>query len=379
MIGPILSWNVRGFGTSRGRLKNLVRKLKPKIVALMEPFASSDKVQDVIRFLHMDKFITNDGEAGKIWVLWQDDISVQPILCKEQYILIRVGDGDTTFICCFVYAKCNMVERREVWESLNGQTLGNEPCIVVGDFNIIREDSERRGGKPRPRMAMEDFNNWIENCGLMDMKSSGRRFSWCNGQRGLSHSWAKLDRGLLNASCLTRFPNVNNSYLSRSTSDHSPMFIQFQSELFLYGPSLFRFQQMWIEHPDFHEFVGSIWKEEVGGMGLLKLAFKLKKLRGALREWNKCIFGRTEAHIQGLEIQIEEFESELQQEWDPRIEQELVLKNMELANWRRREETRLAQMAKVKWCAEGDQNSSFFHAYLFYKSKKRVTEMRLQD
>ncbi|KAF5472311.1 hypothetical protein F2P56_009038 [Juglans regia] len=277
----------------------------------MEPFASSDKVQEVAQFLHMDKFIINDGESG--------------------------------------------------------------------DFNIIKDDSERRGGRPRPRMAMEDFNNWIDNCGLIDMRSSGRRFSWCNGQRGLARSWAKLDRGLVNASCLTRFPNMNNCYLSRSTSDHSPMFLQFQSDLFKYGHSPFRFQQMWIDHPDFHQFVGRIWTEEVGGFGLLKLAFKLKKLRGSLREWNKGIFGRTEAHIQGLENKIEELESDLQQNWNSGIEQDLVSKNMELASWRRREEIRLAQLAKIKWRAEGDQNSSFFHAILSFKRKKRVLDMRLQD
>ncbi|KAF5441980.1 hypothetical protein F2P56_037074 [Juglans regia] len=236
-----------------------------------------------------------------------------------------------------------MVKRRELWEHLNDQVVGSDPCIIMGDFNIIRDDSERRGGRPRPRAAMEDFNSWIDHCGLIEMRSLGR------------------------------------SYLARSTSDHSPMFLEMKKDLFAYGPPPFRFQQMWIDHPDFRPFVEQVWQEEVAGTGLLRLALKLKKLRGALRVWNKQIFGRTEFHLQEIQAQIDSLESALQQDWDPTTERELLVKTAKLANWRSREETRLAQMAKLRWNVEGDQNSKFFHAYLSYKRKKRVMERRLQD
>lgn len=316
MIGSILAWNIiRGLGTSRGRLKKLVMKMKPQIVALKEPFAAVDKMRDLYHSLRMDKFILNEREAGKIWVLWQDDILVQTALYREQFILLRLVAGSTNILCCFVYAKCNMVKRKDLWEHLKTQVIGSEPCFIVGDFNIIREDSKRRGGRPRPRAAMTDFNSWIQHYGLIEMRSWGRRFSWCNGQSGLSRSWAKLDRCFLNTSCLTSFPNASLSYLPRSTSDHSPLFMAFQVDPFHYGASPFRFQQMWIEHPYFLPVKG-IWQEEVGGTGLFKLALKLKKLRGALRVWNKQIFGRTETHLQEIQAHIDDLELVLQQEWD---------------------------------------------------------------
>ncbi|KAF5471947.1 hypothetical protein F2P56_008704 [Juglans regia] len=195
---------------------------------------------------------------------------------------------------------------------------------------------------------MEDFNSWIDHCGLIEMRSLGRRFSWCNGQRGLSSSWEKLDRCFINASCLSNFPNAVLSYLVRSTSDHSPMFLEMKKDPFAYGPPPFRFQQMWIDHLEFRPFVEQVWQEEVAGTGLLRLALKLKKLRGALRVWNKQIFGRTEFHLQEIQSQIDSLESALQQDWDPITEQELLVKTAELADWRRREETRLAQMAKLR-------------------------------
>lgn len=121
MIGPILSWNIRDIGTYRGRLKKLVVKMKPKIVALMEPFALSDKVHGLVHLLKMDQFITNEEVAGTIWVFWHDEISVQFIKISEQFTLHQVGDGIYQFLCHFAYAKCTIIERRVLWEKLNSQ------------------------------------------------------------------------------------------------------------------------------------------------------------------------------------------------------------------------------------------------------------------
>lgn len=100
---------------------------------------------------------------------------------SEHFLLLRVDDGINDFLCGFVYAKCTMVERRVLWEQLNSQVLGNEPCLIAGDFKIIREDSERRGGRRRLRATIDEFNSWINQCGLIEMKSMGRWFSWYNG------------------------------------------------------------------------------------------------------------------------------------------------------------------------------------------------------
>ncbi|CAI9763514.1 unnamed protein product [Fraxinus pennsylvanica] len=48
--------------------------------------------------------------------------------------------------------------------------------------------------------------------------------------------------------------------------------------------------------------------------------------------------------------------------------------------WENREETRLAQKAKKKWLAEGDQNSKKFHAVVNQKRRSsHISSMRLTD
>ncbi|XP_042974814.1 uncharacterized protein LOC122306449 [Carya illinoinensis] len=148
-----------------------------------------------------------------------------------------------------------LFERQESWVDLCLHRIRVEPCLFASDFNIIRSDSKRQGGHPRPQVAMDEFNSWIDQGGLINMKTQGSKFSWCNGQQGLSRSWAKLD------------------------------------------------QQMWVDHPDFLNCVQRVWMVPVAVKGLWKLATKLKQVRVALREWNKRVFGRTTSHIAHLEEQ----------------------------------------------------------------------------
>lgn len=238
----------------------------------------------------------------------------------EQYISIRVGEGVEKFLLTMIYAKCTRVDRHILWDELSAQSVGLDPCIFVGDFNIIRNDSERRGGRPRPLGAMEDFNNWIQQGGLIEMASKGSAFSWCNGQHGLARSWARLDRVLLDVSFLSVFPNAICSYLPRSTSDHAPMCIEFKQDLFSYGPTPFRFQQLWVEHHNFLDCVRQAWALRSGGSTIQNLIMKLKQTKVALRAWNKRVFGHTVHHIATLENRVEELELKLQLRWEEDID-----------------------------------------------------------
>ncbi|KAG2690483.1 hypothetical protein I3760_09G188800 [Carya illinoinensis] len=248
--------------------------------------------------------------------------------------------------------------------------------MFVGDFNIIQNDSERRGGRPRTIMAMEEFNNWIHQGGLMETVTKGSVFSWCNGQTGLARSWACLDRALMDSSFLALFPNACCSYLPRSTSDHAPMFIELMQDPFSYGPAPFRFQQMWVDHHDFLDCVRSAWEVYMDGSAIYNLSRKLKMTKVALREWNKRVFGHTLSHIDALEKQVEEIEQQLQLFWEDNLGKELQEAVSDLTNWRRREEMKLAQMTKLKWKLEGDRNTKFHHACLANKRRNKVLHMR---
>ena len=97
MIGSILVWNIRGLGSSIGRLKILQRKLNCKMIVLMEPFQNFVKAQSYMRTLHFDNVISNEEVGGKIWVLWMNDLNVQIMRMTSQFLSLRIVEGQFQF------------------------------------------------------------------------------------------------------------------------------------------------------------------------------------------------------------------------------------------------------------------------------------------
>ncbi|XP_022854164.1 uncharacterized protein LOC111375558 [Olea europaea var. sylvestris] len=274
---------------------NLSKKLETKavrtsqrvVLVLSEPFMDESQLQRVAYSLGFDNFCSNEAMGGKIWVIW-----------NHQYEFDMVDMSDQMVIG---------------W-------------LLAGDFNIIREDGERIGGQPRPLSAMGEFNDCLDNCGLVEMRAHGRRMSWCNGRSGQAMMWAKLDRVMVNSVLLNEHNFCEMEFLSRKSSDHCPMLIHFSKAFLRYGPSPFRFQNMWSMHDTFNQMV--MW----------------------------------------------------QSGFDPNLEAEFLDTKAELQLWEKREETRLAQKAKKKWLVEGDQNSKFFHAVVNQRRKSsHISSMRLSD
>ncbi|KAF5470793.1 hypothetical protein F2P56_011282 [Juglans regia] len=245
-------------GTSRSRVKKLIGKLKSKVVALLEPFQNLEEARKLARCLNFDSVVSNEDEGGKISIFWNGSYVVHVVRMGMQFISMLVREGSKMFCLTVVYAKCTMAERIRLWDDLSSQNLGSYSCVFVGDFNIIRNDLEKRKGRPRPSMAMENFNNWIHQGSLLEMASKRSMFTWCNGRSGLARSWARLDHALTDNSSFALFPNATCSYLTRSTSDHAPMFIELKKDPFVYCPAPFHFQQMWVDHHSFLDCVGQV-------------------------------------------------------------------------------------------------------------------------
>lgn len=98
----------------------------------------------------------------------------------------------------------------------------------------------RIGGKRITQSLLRDFNACIDRCCLLDMKSIGSRFSWCNQQQGAKRILARLDRSLINEDWMQSFPASVVEYLNPSISDHSPMLIQTEDAV-SGGPKPFEF------------------------------------------------------------------------------------------------------------------------------------------
>ncbi|KAG2674330.1 hypothetical protein I3760_13G128500 [Carya illinoinensis] len=236
-----LYWNVRGVKSSNSRLKKIMKVYKPKMFVIAEPFLCDEQLDDVKKMLGFDYGFSNGAWNCKLWILWMNDVNVRMVSCGTQPISVLVADGVMQCKISFVYAKCLYEQWRVLWEELARESNSNDPWLVTGDFNIIANDGERCGGRPRLVVAMEEFNSWIHNCGLMELKFLGKSFSWCNGHAGNTRSWARLDCSLVDQKFFDAFLDSVLRYLPRTSSDHAPMVILLVKNVEVYGPSPFHF------------------------------------------------------------------------------------------------------------------------------------------
>ncbi|XP_042942930.1 uncharacterized protein LOC122277118 [Carya illinoinensis] len=318
--------------------------------------------------------MSNIDDGGKIWVCWRDDLNMDLVSVTNQSITCLFSRDGSMVLSTFIYAKCLMVDRRQLWDHLCSFSCPNISWMVCGDFNIIRADDERAGGLPRSRSAMNEFNLCINSCGLLDWKIEGKQFSWCNGQEGMARSWAKLDRMLVNNEFALKFETTSAHFLERRTSDHAPLLVQFADNFTRYGPMPFHFQNMWVAHDEFLKIVESSWKEPFPRNGLLVLAGKLKRLKVTLKRWNKEVFGRMEGTIRELEERVEVLDVELQNQYTRKLECDFLEASNELDQWVQREDTRLRQQAKQRWMEEGDQNTKYFHVVIAQRRRNAMVK-----
>lgn len=82
---------------------------------------------------------------------------------------------------------------------------------------------------------------------------------------------------------------------------------------------------MWVSHDDFLKVVERSWNEPFSsGDDLFTLAGKLKRLKVALRTWNKDVFGKVEENIRALKERVEVLDVELQNKYSREIEYDFL-------------------------------------------------------
>lgn len=109
------------------------------------------------------------------------------------------GCGQTiSVVICNVYSPCSNSEKFEVWCGLEDHLARyqNWACCVMGDFNAVREPSERKGmGAVRvDNIEMDRFNLFIDRCQLSHIPVVRRLFIWYR-PNGTSRS--RLDKVLV--------------------------------------------------------------------------------------------------------------------------------------------------------------------------------------
>nr|KYP65076.1 hypothetical protein KK1_019694 [Cajanus cajan] len=215
----------------------------------------------------------------------------------------------------------------------------------------------------------EEFNSFILDMELEDIQVVGRKFTWYR-PNGMARS--KLDRFLISNGWATAWPGSTQFILSRNVSDHCPILLKVAN--LEWGPKPFRSLDCWFQDKNFMEFVRKAWSEiHVQGTGALILKEKLKGLKGKLKQWHKDNFGNLQKQLSQVEASLDEIDKKADdRELQDAERTERVLLQEKFWSLAKRNESILRQQSRVKWMAEGDCNSKYFHSIVNWRRKQNM-------
>ncbi|XP_071697802.1 uncharacterized protein [Rutidosis leptorrhynchoides] len=303
--------------------------------------------------------VAYSSNSCRIVVGWDSNVvNVMVIHIASQVILclIETVDKVSKFYCSFIYASNNGYQRQMLWEDLKAhdKVVNKFPWVLMGDFNITRRVSEHSSGCSHVNWEMRDFNECIDDIEVDDLGSSGFHFTWTKSLKNPSCSiLRKLDRVMCNEGFLASYSQAYGVFHPYLIFDHSPTVLGIPHEINR-KKRAFRFMNHVANKDQFLDVVSQKWCTHVQGCKMFQVFSKLKLLKKDLNKlnWENAI----DANPHDASLRVEASATLLDYE-KAKSDEMIVLK----------------QKAKIKWLAEGDRNTRFFHSVL--KSRKQKSRI----
>ncbi|KAF8050412.1 hypothetical protein N665_1970s0001 [Sinapis alba] len=259
-------------------------------------------------------------------------------ICKFHSAMI----GNKIFIT-FVYGDPVVEYREYVWERLTRMSLNcRNVWLMIGDFNKITGNHEKRGGGGGGRRAESSFfpfRNMISNSGMIDFPYTGNSLSWV-GRRVSGKVKCRLDRAIGNGDWHFLFSHTSVEYLKLWDSDHRPVLAKICSVV-RKRRKIFNFDKRWLGKPGFKEAVISGWGD-----------------------FNEAHHGNFHQKVVSCPRLIEDLKNQIDIATadDNTTLEELEDLRRHLCTAFREEESFWSQKSRNLWHKDGDQNTKFHHA-----------------
>ncbi|XP_009796364.2 uncharacterized protein [Nicotiana sylvestris] len=356
-------WNIR-FKTQRAfeRLILMHREHKFQFIGSMEPKQQGKKLEKYRRKIDFPLAISN--VSNKIWAFFSERFEVTVVMDMVQQLTLKVFDieDQQEFYLTMVYAKCDAIERTELWDSL--YALGSDmnlPWIVGGDFNVIWDKEEKFGGFPVHINEVDDFRHCIDTSNLFYLGFKGSIYTWWNGRAEENCIFKRLDRCLANLEFQNLWPGIEVEHLTKIGSDHSPLLIKLSPEVAPIKKS-FRFLNFWLKHESFHEVVRQNWQADFFANPFTMFNHKLKKLKKVLSIWSKATYGDIFQKLSSLEEVVKVHEAQFVLRPTLQNRERLQRVQADLFKVMALEEEYWKQKSGMAWFQNGDRNTKFIHA-----------------
>ncbi|XP_071694970.1 uncharacterized protein [Rutidosis leptorrhynchoides] len=370
----IISINIRGFGkddnseSKVGWFRRLRLSERPEVVLIQE--SKCNRVDDKwiefiwgssnVRYLQKEKV----GQSGGMLLLWDPNIVDVIDAVEGQFFLAIRGKwqgkiNDT--IVVNVYGPHKDDENKKFWDSLQGlMSFDNDEWVIGGDFIEVRSQDERQNSIFIERRA-KLFNNFIEQSHLIEVPLLGKKFTKISDD---GKKFSKLDRFLVSKAFINTWGDVSTITLDQKSLDHYPLMLRDSNQNF--GPKPFKIFNIRLEIKEVEQIIIEAWNLNVfGSRPDCIFRNKLKNVKEALRKLSKFKYGPLDIELDKWKRATDEFESKAEAGMISDLERIEWLQARAMRLKKEKEKaSMLRQKARLRWAAEGDDNTSFFHSMI---------------
>ncbi|KAG8372571.1 hypothetical protein BUALT_Bualt12G0079900 [Buddleja alternifolia] len=295
----ILSWNYRGIAhpTTRRTLRALLSDLKPDIVFLSELKSSLlSPLSSLLSSLNFSSqhFVPPIGFSRGLCMAWESHIDIQITVHIKFLInsLVTPLNNSPPWQFTCVHGPYLSMAKPKFWSLLEaiGNTFGG-PWALIGDFNDIVSQSEKKGGRQFTSSSSGGLKGFIDDGGLVDLGFAGTPYTWNNKPDGMANIQLRLDRGLANSSWISLLPHASVTHLPAINSDHKPLLLITDPSK-LSGPKPFRFENMWTRDASCRQVIVDSWAEGAHSLVGIKISQSSPPISHIMYADDLLIFGQ---------------------------------------------------------------------------------------
>lgn len=313
-------WNIRGVlgPLRRAEDRRFVAVNKLCYIGLLETKVPEDNFESIsFTLIRGWSWVANYScsPRGRIWVGWNPElVSFLPISITDQAIhgCLKCNDSGITCSVSAIYGEHTFVRRRPLWADLQhyNEIFQDTAWVVGGDFNAIKDPSDRVGSSTNWIPCFDEFAQCLEQTDLADLRFVGLRYTWSTSAAGNSRKMRKIDRVLVNSKWNEDFSFSEATFLSPGISDHSPAVVKVIHPPRTLKP--FKYFHFWEDHPDFKSIVSQAWSTLVYGVPMFQLVSKLKLVKARLKLLNREEFSEISERVSEARENLSSIQTDLQ-------------------------------------------------------------------
>ncbi|XP_072088236.1 uncharacterized protein [Arachis hypogaea] len=197
-------WNCQGLEKplTVHNIKGISRSHSPEVLFLCETKNSTLTVERVLRKEGYKSVFTVDpmGLSGGIAMAWKDEVRVHIVEHDQFFVYFSIEDQQASLKWEIVGVHLHTDETNKGFQFakplqiLEGES---ETLAIIGDFNAIKNQEKKEGGRQKSSTSIQQFRDFINEGRLVDIGYEGDKYTWSNHQFGENHIKERLDRALV--------------------------------------------------------------------------------------------------------------------------------------------------------------------------------------